>query len=148
VLKSKNNRIKKISNFLIFYAFIILFLCFKMTLSKYTLIGNAQTTVSMAAWKIKVNSENLEATNKFILNNIQTLSNAQTVANKIAPNSKGYFDIILDIEDTEVSVDYKLELDTNKIISKGIDLKLTGYSINDGDIKTIENNTISRNNIS
>jgi len=55
----------------------------------------------------------------------------------------GYFEIILDLSNTEVSIDYKLEIDTSILEKNGINLQITGYSINDGAINTIENNTIS-----
>lgn len=55
----------------------------------------------------------------------------------------GYFEIILDLENTEVSLDYKLEIDKSVLENNGINLQITGYSINDGTINQIENNTIS-----
>lgn len=139
----KEIRKKRLSNFLLFYTFIILFLCFNMTLSKYGAIGKVESKVSIAAWKIKVNNENIETSNTFLLKNNQETAGAQTTNNKIAPDSNGYFEIILDLSDTEVSIDYKLEIDTSILERNGINLQITGYSINGGTINQIENNTIS-----
>lgn len=141
--KYKEIRRKRLNNFLLFYTFIILFLCFNMTISKYGAIGKANSNISIAAWKIKINNENIETSNTFVLNNNQQTAGAQTTNNKIAPDSNGYFEIILDLSDTEVSIDYKLEIDTSILEKNGISLQLTGYSINGGTINQIENNTIS-----
>lgn len=141
--KYKEIRRKRLNNFLLFYTFIILFLCFNMTISKYGAIGKANSNISIAAWKIKINNENIETSNTFLLNNNQQTAGAQTTNNKIAPDSNGYFEIILDLSDTEVSIDYKLEIDTSILERNGINLQITGYSINGGTINQIENNTIS-----
>ncbi len=139
----KEIRKKRLNNFLLFYTFIILFLCFNMTISKYGSIGTTKANISIAAWKIKINNENIETSNTFVLNNNQQTAGAQTTNNKIAPDSNGYFEIILDLSDTEVSIDYKLEIDTSILEKNGINLQITGYSINGGTINQIENNTIS-----
>lgn len=136
-------RKKRLNNFLLFYLFIVLFLCFNLTFSRYGTMGQVNASLSVAEWKIKVNNENIDTTKEFLLNNTQTTVGAQTKDNKIAPNSKGYFDIIIDCEGTEVSIDYKIVLDKSILESNGINLDLTGYSINDGaDVIVLENDTI------
>lgn len=62
---------------------------------------------------------------------------------KLRQTVTGYFEIILDLSNTEVSIDYKLEIDTSILKNNGINLEITGYSINDGTINQIQNNTIS-----
>lgn len=134
---------KRLNNFLLFYLFIILFLCFNMTFSRYGTMGKVNVILPVAEWKIKINNEDLEASNEFLLNNTQITAGAKTINNKIAPNSSGYFDIILDFTDTEVAIDYKIEIDKSTLENNGINLILTGYSTNLGqDINEIENNTI------
>ncbi len=87
----KKIRKKRLSNFLLFYTFIILFLCFNMTLSKYGSIGTTKANISIAAWEIKINNENIETSNTFLLNNNQQTVGAQTENNKIAPDSNRIF---------------------------------------------------------
>lgn len=62
---------------------------------------------------------------------------------KLRQTVTGYFEIILDLSNTEVSIDYKLEIDTSILKNNGINLEITGYSINDGTINQIPNNIIS-----
>lgn len=139
----KKMRKRRLTNFLIFYTFIILFICFNMTLSRYGSIGAVDSTMQVANWKIKINNEDMETSNTFLLTNVPVISTAQTVDNKIAPDSEGYFEIELDLTDTEVSVDYTLDIDTSVLVSNGINLEITGYSVNGGEPKTIQNNIIS-----
>jgi len=134
---------KKFGIFLIIYVFIILLICFYMTSSKYSNIGKVYSELPVATWKIKVNNEDVKTSNKFSLNNTQINSETETKENKIAPNSNGVFEVILDLEGTEVPVQYKIELDKTILTQKGIDFNISGYSVNDGEIKTIENNQIT-----
>lgn len=87
----KKIRRKRLQNFLLFYTFIILFLCFNMTLSKYGSIVETNAKTSVAAWQIKINNENIEASNTFLLKNMQQTVSAQTQSNKIAPDSNRIF---------------------------------------------------------
>ncbi len=87
----KKIRKKRINNFLLFYTFIVLFLCFNMTLSKYGAIGTTNGKISIAAWEIKINNENIETSNTFLLKNMQQTVSAQTQNNKIAPDSNRIF---------------------------------------------------------
>lgn len=139
----KKIRKRRLNNFLLFYTFIILFVCFNMTLSKYGAMGTSTSTTSVAAWRIKVNEENIDTSKTFQLTNNQETTNTKTANRKIAPDSSGYFEVILDLTDTEVSIDYKLEIDTSILEKNNINVELTGYTINDGEQKPIENNTIT-----
>ncbi len=87
----KKIRKKRLHNFLLFYTFIILFLCFNMTLSKYGSIVETNAKTSVAAWQIKINNENIETSKTFSLNNTQQTAGAQTLNNKIAPDSNRIF---------------------------------------------------------
>lgn len=134
---------KKFGIFLIIYIFIILLICFYMTSSRYSNLGKVAGELPVATWRIKVNNENIKTSNKFSLNNTQINAETQTAENKIAPNSNGIFEILLDLEGTEVPVQYKIDLDPTALTQKGIHLNISGYSVNDGEIKTIENNQIT-----
>lgn len=144
VAKKQYRRIgkKKFGIFLIVYIFVILLICFYITSSRYSNIGKVTSELPVATWRIKVNNENLKTSNKFSLNNSQINSNTKTAENKIAPNSNGVFEIVLDLDGTEVPVEYKIELDTTTLVRNGINFNMSGYSVNDGEIKTIENNQI------
>lgn len=134
---------KKFGIFLILYIFIILLICFYMTSSRYSNVGKVSTELPVATWRIKINNEDIKTSNKFSLSNTQINSETRTAENKIAPNSNGVFEILLDLEGTEVPVQYKIEIDTTTLAQKGINLNISGYSINDGEIRTIENNQIN-----
>lgn len=141
----RKSRKKRLNNFLLFYLYIILILCFNTTFSRYETVENVPVVLSVAEWKIRINNEDIEESNEFSLINTQTTSGAKTISNnKIAPDSNGYFDIILDPTDTAVSIDYKIELDKSVLEKNGINLKLTEWSTNMGqDRNAIENNTIT-----
>ena len=53
---------------------------------------------------------------------------------KIRPGQKGYFDIIIDPKYTEVSLKYKITLDTSEL-PEGIDL--TSYSLNNLNVASL-----------
>lgn len=133
---------KKFGIFLVVYVLIILAICFYITSAKYSNVGKVTGGIPVATWNIKVNNEDLKTSNKFLLNNSKVNSETKTAENKIAPNSEGAFEVILDLSGTEVPIQYKIEIDTSSITQKGLDFHITGYSINDGEIKTIENNQI------
>ena len=84
---------------------LLAFLC-GTTFSKYVSEVKGQGPADIANWVFKVNGneQNLQTINLFSTYNAETLIN-----NKIAPGTKGQFNIIVDATGSEVGVDYKVK---------------------------------------
>lgn len=140
----KTKSTKRLTSFLFFYLFLTSFFAFYNTLAKYSTIVEDVPTVDIAKWNIMVNNEEtiegqtLTNTIKLIPNDSQTTAN-----NKLAPGQEGYFDIIINPEGTEVSIEYTVQVNTTTLHP---DINLTQYSILEDNItKNYENKEITGN---
>lgn len=140
----KTKSTKRLTSFLFFYLFLTSFFAFYNTLAKYSTIVEDVPTVDIAKWNIMVNNEEtiegqtLTNTIKLIPNDSQTTAN-----NKLAPGQEGYFDIIINPEGTEVSIEYTVQVNTTTLHP---DISLTQYSILEDNItKNYENKEITGN---
>ncbi len=141
-------------NALIFLFIIAIMLSSYSSYSKYTSSKVAYSNSKVAVWSIKVNTEDIS--NKSVLtNNVQfnIMSNSAYIASgKFAPTSEGYFDIVLDTSETEVTVNYNIDIKLDTITSL-IGCTIAGYeeildtsnvSTNiPANLNTVENNQIS-----
>ena len=125
--KSKSNKS------LLIYVYALIVLIFSATFSKYLSSSNGTFGLELANWCIKVNDVAITSETTTIRNEIDLIA-TEGASNdgKIKPGQKGYFDILIDPEYTEVSLQYKIVLDTSKLPSQII---LTGYSINNSNQK-------------
>jgi hypothetical protein len=100
------------------------------TYSRYVAdtIGNLE--VQFANWKILVNEFDITNGNTSSIELTPVmLENANVAQNKVAPSSKGYFDIVIDPSNVEVSFDYEITLD---VLNENIpDLIIKQYAILD-----------------
>lgn len=119
------------------------------TYSRYAADTTGNLEASFAKWQILVNSTDITNNSSSSITLAPVIEENEFVANnKIAPASKGYFDIDINPENVELSFDYTISLN---IENENIpDLIITKYSIIDsnyieGDelqINNIENNLI------
>lgn len=133
---------------------IILYLFFvQESLAKYITAADETANISIARWKILVNDEDIrdENTVNTVINPV-FLGNDNIAENIIAPTSEGYFDLIIDAREADVSFKYKISMSVNKNSSVK-DLVATKYVVNGGepitmDInnQTIENTVLYGNN--
>lgn len=73
---------------------------------------------SVAKWNIYINDNNLNTTETFTIDNF-TFQETDTVAkDKIAPGILGWFDILIDARDTQVSIIYEITFDFTSLPSK------------------------------
>ena len=125
----------------------------KDSYAKYMTSRNESTNITVARWRILVNNNDIRSGNT--TNTVITPvfnGNDNIAANIIAPTSEGYFDLIIDAREADVSFKYKIEFSVNdSSIVK--DLIATKYTINNGeqitlDInnQTIENTVLKINN--
>lgn len=72
---------------------------------------------SVAKWSIYINDNNLNTTETFTIDNF-TFQETDTVAkDKIAPGILGWFDILIDARDTQVSIIYEITFDFTSLPS-------------------------------
>lgn len=121
--------------------------------AKYITEANETANMSIARWKILVNNEDIrdENTVNAVINPVFP-GNDNIAENIIAPTSEGYFDLIIDAREADVSFKYKITLSVNEDSSVR-DLVATKYVINDGEEialdssnQVIENTILHRDN--
>lgn len=121
-------------------ACISMFNCFNLiqdTYAKYSSDANASTNISIAKWNILVNNNDIK-NNKNFSNSVVAIftGNENTNDGVIAPTAEGYFDIVINSNNVDVS--YNMNMDIN--VSKDSDVKdliITGYSVNNGPITNL-----------
>ena len=129
--------------FLIFCVSILLcILTMQETYAKYSTSNNATSNMSIARWRILVN-------NFDVRNDLSTETVIQPVFSGnnnisdgyIAPTANGYFDILIDATETDVTFDYQISLNQNAS-NEVVDLVITGYSIDNGETINYNNSNI------
>lgn len=100
------------------------------TYSRYVADTTGSLGMDFAKWQIKVNESDITDGTTTTLNITPTMDDNKNVASdKIAPSSSGYFDIVVDASNVDVSFDYSINFDfTNNDIP---DLMVNTYSILD-----------------
>ncbi len=125
----------KIKKFKLIIALISLLVCMTFiqeTYAKYVnnVAGEAEMTI--ARWKILVNNSDITAGNLTQATITPVFSgNTNIKANVVAPTSTGYFDIIIDGTNTDVTFNYTVTT-TPSATSNVSDLVSTGYSLDGG----------------
>ena len=123
------------------------------SLAKYITAADETANISIARWKILVNDEDIRDENAVntVINPV-FLGNDNIAENIIAPTSEGFFDLIIDAREADVSFKYKISMSVNQNSSVK-DLVATKYVVNGGepitmDInnQTIENTVLYGNN--
>lgn len=115
------------------------------TYSRYVADTTGSLEVQFAKWKILVNETDITSGNVSSIELTPVVDENENVAqNKLAPSSKGYFDIEIDPTDVEVSFDYEISLE---VLNENIpDLLVTKYSLIKGDTD-LDKDTIEMNDI-
>lgn len=98
------------------------------TYSRYVADTTGNMEMQFAKWKILVNNNDITDGSVSSIELTPVLDENSNVAkNKLAPSSKGYFDIEIDPTNVEVSFDYEVSLE---VLNEDIpDLLVTKYSI-------------------
>ena len=116
------------------FSLVISFVLIQETYAKYQTTAEGTTNISIARWKIKINSQDI-ITDSVITNTITPIfsGNEHIKAGVIAPKSEGYFDIVIDSTNVDVSFKYTVStsINENSVVD---DLNVTGYSLNGGTI--------------
>ena len=116
------------------------------TYSKYLSSATGETSVSIAKWNIKVNNLSVTTNTDISASIVPVFPGNSNIANNIiAPTAEGYFDLILDFQDTDVSFNYTISSSVAED-SPVKDFVIVGYSIDNGeriDITDTQDNLVS-----
>ena len=103
--------------------------------SKYAaqIQGNAVADVANWDFKVNGNSEQIATINLTSENDVTKIAQ-----NKIAPGTKGSFNIIVDASDAEVGIEYKITIEDEQNVPHNLKFKYNGTIFNN--LKEIEKN--------
>lgn len=145
---------KKITIPLCIICFLLCLFFIEDTYAKYITSTNESASMNIARWRILVNNKDIRenSTTNAVITPIFN-GNDNINSGIIAPNSEGYFDLIIDATEADVSFKYKIEISVNQN-SPVKDLITTKYIIDNGneiplerDNATIENTVLHKDNI-
>lgn len=127
-----HNKLKSNKSLLV-YVSLFAVLIFSATFSRYLSESNGTFGMELADWKIKINNTEITPQTTTLNHEINLIATENiSTDGLIKPGQKGYFDILIDPENTEVSLSYKIIIDTSKLPSQ---IKLTKYTVNDSNTK-------------
>ena len=140
---------KRINLFIALISLLLLITMIQETYAKYISSANANSNFAIATWAFNVNQQDVLSNSDFS-NTITPvfLENENIKPGVIAPTSEGYFDLIIDASNTDVSFNETITL-ANAANNSVTDLMITGYTINDGELIEFDGvtNTISTDHL-
>lgn len=125
--------------FIIFILLVFLFFLLRQTYAKYKTAVAGNAAIAISRWNIKVNSQSIKNNND-ISAKIQPVfsGNDNIASNIIAPTAEGYFDLVFNFKDVDVSFKYDINVSSDES-SAVSDLVATGYSVDGGEKITFNN---------
>ena len=123
---------KKILFFIALCIFFIVFYIISNTFAKYLSSANSSANIAIAKWNIKVNNISIKDNTDISSTIIPVFPGNENISNNvIAPTAEGYFDLVIDINDVDVSFKYTITsiVDESSPVK---DFSITGYSIDNG----------------
>ncbi len=122
------NIVKKLRFVIVLISFSICLCFMSTTYSKYVAGTTSDIEVLFAKWQILVNDVDITSNTSSTVSFIPTIeANEYVASNKLAPTSKGYFDI--NIDPTNVDVSFKYTINLNVLNENIPDLMITKYAI-------------------
>lgn len=102
------------------------------TYAKYNTEALGDANLNISRWQIRVNNQDI-ISDSFLTNVITPvlISNPHVKSGTMAPLSQGYFDLVLNYANVDVSFEYEISSEISEL-SSVTDLKVTGYSENGG----------------
>ena len=98
------------------------------TYSRYIADANGNIKIGFAKWQIKVNNNDITDSSVSSINIVPIIKENNNVAeNTVAPTSSGYFDIVIDPSNVDVSFNYSISI---KLLNENMpDLIISEYAI-------------------
>lgn len=99
--------------------------------------------IDNATWRILVNNTDISsnAVKQFTIDNINVDESQGVEQGKLAPGLKGYFNILIDPTDTDVSIKYELKIDTTKINATNIKVESVVETLHGNNLINTDLNT-------
>lgn len=137
---------KFLQKVLILISFLSLFVSisvFKETYGKYVTDIDESANIKIARWRILINGEDVRnnSTAESVIRPVFA-GNNNIQDNVIAPHAEGYFDLIIDGTDADVSFKYEVNIKVSEDSSVQ-DLIVTGYSVDNNEKIETNEDTIS-----
>lgn len=140
-------KIKKWHLALAICALILCITQIQQTYAKYLDTKEGDTDFTIAKWKILVNQQDItEASTMSSLITPVYIENEHIKEGVIAPGREGYFDLVIDSSNTEVSFRYDISVTSSENSSVN-DLIITGYSLNDSEIIPVSDQLNNLSNV-
>ncbi len=132
------NRFQRFKVLTFLVSVLIMFSLIQSTFAKYKTEAVGTTNMSIARWKIVVNEQDIMS-NQYITNTLTPFfsGNSHVADGVIAPNAVGYFDLLIDCSEVDVSFDYTISSEINETSSVD-DLKIIGYTVDGGPIIDVD----------
>lgn len=110
----------------------------KGTYSQFKTNSSGSGDTQIAKWAVALKDGEAELENRFDVTFVSTTNNEGNVAsNRLAPGTSGHSILILDLTNTEVSVDYNITVDT-RVLENQIGSSNITLTMSDGNNKTID----------
>lgn len=121
---------KKLRLLVLFAALSVTLGFMSSTYSRYVADANGNIKIGFAKWQIKVNNNDITDNSISSINIIPVINENDNVAeNTVAPSSSGYFDIVIDPTNVDVSFDYSISIE---LLNENMpDLVISEYAILD-----------------
>ena len=137
-------------------AILCLLLCIFLiqdTYAKYITTTNESANMTIARWRILINNKDIRENSTTMATITPVFEGNDNISSGIiAPTSEGYFDLIIDATEADVSFKYKIEISSSSS-SPVKDLVATKYKIDDNeevtltkDNQVIENTVLHKDN--
>ena len=117
---------KKFRVLLVIISLFITITLMSNTYSRYVASSDGNVEAEFARWQLLVNNNDITTSTTSNISFEPIIEKNNNVAeNKVAPSSKGYFDIEIDPKNVDVSFKYTIELEMNDNVN---DLMITKYA--------------------
>lgn len=118
--------VKKASRYLKLFIIIAFLLMFSQTFASYSSMFVVQSDFNVAKWKIVINGTEVNENIKTLNNAIELKSDDNIIDGLIKAGQTGYFDISINPDGTEVSLEYSIAMDFSNMPDK---IVMNSYSI-------------------
>ena len=138
---------------LAFLSFVLCIFFIQESYAKYLTSTSENASINVARWRILGNNKDIREGNTADAVIVPVFNGNENIASGIiAPTSEGYFDLVIDATEADVSFKYNINFSVNDD-SAVSDLVATKYSINNGaiidldrDNQSITNEVLQANN--
>lgn len=103
---------------LIILTIILMFVTVYVIKDTYALFESnkiVNTNTNIAKWNVMINGKNINNEQRFIIDSINILEKGNVKNGKMAPGTEGYFDIVIEPNDTDTSIIYNVTFDFTKV---------------------------------